>query len=72
MSIFKKNSRQVAIVPAVYSDDSLNESVFASDYSDFFEFDVQKTADTENDFPTIAQGYPISGFKDVINHGKFE
>ena len=28
------------------------------------EFDIQKTAESVNLYPTIAQGYPVNGFKD--------
>ncbi|MBR0466483.1 MAG: hypothetical protein IJJ40_03205 [Clostridia bacterium] len=36
------------------------------------EFDIQKTAESANLYPAIAQGYPVNGFKDAVKEDKFE
>lgn len=58
----KFKRRQIAVVPAAPEEQFFQDTITEWNYS---EFDVQPTADTENEFPVIAQGYPISGFKEI-------
>ncbi len=62
MALKRKPKRQIAVIPAVNQNSDLYDTVTEWNFS---EFDVQPTADTENEFPVIAQGYPISGFKEI-------
>ena len=59
----KDKEKQIIVVSSGVSD---GEAENVDGFQALNEFDVQKTAETENLYPAIAQGYPVSGFKDII------
>lgn len=58
----KNAQRQVIVVSSGVPEDELQG---VDNTQALNEFDVQKTAESANLYPAIAQGYPVSGFKDV-------
>ena len=58
----KNGEKQIIIVSAGVSDGKADN---VDGFSALGEFDVQKTAETANLYPAIAQGYPVSGFKEI-------
>lgn len=62
-----KKSRQLLIVP---SGTVSEDGGFEDREAVMSEFDIQKTAESENFYPAIAQGIPISGFKDAVKKDK--
>ncbi len=64
----KRNYKPLLIEPSSIDYDMFGDFLIESHYG---EFDVQLTADTDNEFPAIAHGYPITGFKDLENKENF-
>lgn len=60
-------SRQILIVPSGITGIDIGDS---ENQAPMTEFDIQKTAESENMYPAISQGYPISGFKDAVKEDK--
>ena len=60
--------RPIIVVPDGVAELGLEDSVFSPHLA---EFDVQKTAESEDLYPAIAQGFPVSGFKEIYKKDKF-
>lgn len=58
----KRRKKPLIVVSSGIADDEFQAEISHNSIS---EFDVQKTAESEFLYPAIAQGYPVSGFKDI-------
>lgn len=58
----RKEKKNIFVVPSGITE---GEFQMTDNADPLIEFDVQKTAESVNLYPTIAQGYPISGIKDI-------
>lgn len=68
MSKNKKRIKPQLVEPSVIDYESYGDFLVESHFG---EFDVQLTADTENEYPFIAHGYPITGFKDLNQNKEY-